>query len=245
MEDIKMNQILVTEKVYVTPELKNKRRVYKIEFFISVLLIFLFSSCYIYATYDRNKSEEVSQTILSEIENINIKKYSNNEPMIIILDNISTNTSDKEDTDEIDKDVYIGDNKYSVEAIIEIPKIGISYPVISKTSEELLKISVNKFHGPNPNQIGNYCIVGHNYLNEKMFSRLNELDSGDIVELTDLFGVTISYKVYDKYIVEPTDTSCTSQKTKDGRNLSVREVTLITCANYGTQRLVVKCREVR
>ncbi len=240
-----MNQILVTEKVYVTPELKNKRRVYKIEFFISVLLIFLFSSCYIYATYDRNKSEEVSQTILSEIENINIKKYSNNEPMIIILDNISTNTSDKEDTDEIDKDVYIGDNKYSVEAIIEIPKIGISYPVISKTSEELLKISVNKFHGPNPNQIGNYCIVGHNYLNEKMFSRLNELDSGDIVELTDLFGVTISYKVYDKYIVEPTDTSCTSQKTKDGRNLSVREVTLITCANYGTQRLVVKCREVR
>lgn len=205
----------------------------------------MFSSCYIYATYDRNKSEEVSQTILSEIENINIKKYSNNEPMIIILDNISTNTSDKEDTDEIDKDVYIGDNKYSVEAIIEIPKIGISYPVISKTSEELLKISVNKFHGPNPNQIGNYCIVGHNYLNEKMFSRLNELDSGDIVELTDLFGVTISYKVYDKYIVEPTDTSCTSQKTKDGRNLSVREVTLITCANYGTQRLVVKCREVR
>ena len=55
---------------------------------------------------------------------------------------------------------------YKIEGIIEIPKIGINYPVISKTSEELLKISVNKFHGPNPNEVGNYCIVGHNYLND-------------------------------------------------------------------------------
>lgn len=31
-----MNQILVTEKLYITPEFKRKRRLYKIEFFLSV-----------------------------------------------------------------------------------------------------------------------------------------------------------------------------------------------------------------
>lgn len=237
-----MNQILVTEKIYVTPELKKKKRIYKIEFVLSIILICLFSSYCIYASYDRNKSEEVSQIILSEIKNDDIKEYDNNNPIIIILDEQS---SEDEQENALEKEITIGKDTYPIDAIIKIPKIGIDYPVISKTSDELLKISVNKFHGPNPNEIGNYCIVGHNYLNDKMFSRLDELINGDIVELKDLSGRTVEYKVYDRFIVNPTDTSCTSQRTKDGRKLGFREVTLITCANYGTQRLVVKCREIK
>ena len=104
----------------------------------------------------------------------------------------------------------------------------------------MLKISINKYWGPSPNEVGNYCVVGHNYKNKKMFGRLNEIVNGDIVELTDMAGNTIRYSVYDKYIVEPTDVSCTSQLT-NGR----KEVTLITCTNYGQQRLVVKAREVK
>ena len=72
-----------------------------------------------------------------------------------------------------------------------------------------------------------------------MFGKLNELENGDIVELEDMSGRTIEYQVYKIYVVEPEDTSCTSQLT-NGR----KELTLITCTNYGTQRLVVKCREV-
>ena len=34
-----MNQILVTEKLYITPEIKRKKRMYKIRFFMSVFLI--------------------------------------------------------------------------------------------------------------------------------------------------------------------------------------------------------------
>mgnify|MGYP005797691723 FL=1 len=239
-----MNQILVTEKIYVTPELKKKKKTYKIEFFLSIILICLFSSYYIHAANDRNKSEEVSQMILEEVKIDNIKEYDDNEPIIIILDEkVSNNEQNKEDV--LEKEISIGEETYPIEAIIKIPEIGIDYPVISKTSEELLKISVNKFHGPNPNEIGNYCIVGHNYLNNKMFSRLDELKNGDLVELKDLSGRTIKYRVYNKYIVNPTDTSCTSQRTKDGKKLGFREMTLITCANYGTQRLIVKCREIK
>lgn len=238
-----MNQILVTEKIYVTPELKKKKKIYKIEFFLSIILICLFSSYYIHAAYDRDKSEEVSQMILTEIKDDNIKEYCDNDPIIIILDDNLSNNKQKEE--KLEKEIYIDNVIYPIESIIKIPKIGINYPVISKTSEELLKISVNKFHGPNPNEVGNYCIVGHNYLNDKMFSRLDELKNGDIVELKDLSGKIIQYRVYDKYIVNPTDTSCTSQRTKDGKKLGFREITLITCANYGTQRLIVKCREIK
>ena len=243
MEETELNQILVTEKIYVTPELKKKKKIYKIEFFLSIILICLFSSYYIHAAYDRDKSEEVSQIILTEIKDNNIKEYCDNDPIIIILDDNLSNNKQKEE--KLEKEIYIDNVIYPIESIIKIPKIGINYPVISKTSEELLKISVNKFHGPNPNEVGNYCIVGHNYLNDKMFSRLDELKNGDIVELKDLSGKIIQYRVYDKYIVNPTDTSCTSQRTKDGKKLGFREITLITCANYGTQRLIVKCREVK
>ena len=44
---------------------------------------------------------------------------------------------------------------------------------------------------------------------------------------------------YDKYVVDPTDVSCTSQNT-DGR----REITLITCTNDSKQRVIVKAREI-
>ena len=50
-----MNQILVTEKIYVTPELKRKKKMYKILFVISILLIIALFAAYIYAEYDRNK----------------------------------------------------------------------------------------------------------------------------------------------------------------------------------------------
>ena len=211
----------ITYLIDLSAELKEKKKIYKIEFFLSIILICLFSSYYIHAAYDRDKSEEVSQMILTEIKDDNIKEYCDNDPIIIILDDNLSNNKQKEE--KLEKEIYIDNVIYPIESIIKIPKIGINYPVISKTSEELLKISVNKFHGPNPNEVGNYCIVGHNYLNDKMFSRLDELKNGDIVELKDLSGKIIEYRVYDKYIVNPTDTSCTSHRTKDGKKLQMAE----------------------
>ena len=239
-----MNQILVTEKIYVTPELKRKRRIYKIEFFLSILLICLLSSYYIYAEYDRNRSEEVSQVLLSDMQNDNTTKGTTKDDAIIIV--LSETEADEAEVEVEDVNMVsttVGETTYTTEAVVRIPKIEVNYPVISETSDELLEISVNRYWPEldklKPNEVGNYCIVGHNYRNGKMFGRLNELENGDIVELEDLTGKTIEYAVYNKYIVSPTDTRCTSQLT-NGR----RELTLITCTNYGTQRLVVKCKEI-
>lgn len=109
-----------------------------------------------------------------------------------------------------------------------------------KNIDEVLKISLVKFWGGAPNEVGNYVIVGHNYKNKKMFGKLSEIKIGETVELTDLTGRTLKYSVYDRYIVSPEDTKCTSQRT-DGK----KELTLITCTNYGKQRLVIKAREIK
>ena len=43
-----MNQILVTEKIYVTPELKRKKKIYKLMFIISLFCMICLSTIYIY-----------------------------------------------------------------------------------------------------------------------------------------------------------------------------------------------------
>ena len=248
-----MNQILVTEKLYITPELKRKKKLFKFEFFLSVFLVCILSSYYIYAEYNRNESEQVSQQILAEVKaDSTTKKIDENDVMVIVLSEERTEeieseevveqiATDVEDEEERDFNTYTTSSgkKYETDAVITIPSIGITYPVLSKTSDKLLEISVNKYWGPDPNEVGNYCIVGHNYKNGKMFGHLSELVNGDVVELEDSSGRVVKYKVYNKYVVQPTDTRCTSQIT-NGKT----ELTLITCTNYGKERLIVKCRKV-
>lgn len=241
-----MNQILVTEKLYVTPTMKRKKKFFKIEFFLSIFLVCLLSSYYIYAEYDRNKSEQVSQEILA---NLTFEEQEEKLDAIVIVLNSAFSEEQMVDLEEQTEEapeipsVQVatasdGTMYYTI-GTINIPKINVNYPILSETTTELLKISPCKFWGADPNQEGNFCIVGHNYRNTKFFSKVPTLKSGDIIEITDLSGKTIQYAIYDNYIVEPDDTSCTSQLT-NGR----KEITIITCTDSGKQRVVVKAREI-
>lgn len=235
-----MNQILVSEKIYLTPELKRKRRTYKIIFVLCLILILILTLYYIIIEVDKNKKEQISREILEQMGDTTTIEES---VIVVALDEISDEEvpiiempSTTENT--INSEIVANGQTYETEAILEYPKLGINYPVLSEESEALLKISLNKYWGPNPNKVGNYCIVGHNYASGKMFGKLSMAEIGDEVKLTDLNGRTVTYSVYNKYTVTPTDVSCTSQLT-NGK----REVTLITCTNYGKDRLVVKARE--
>ena len=250
-----MNQILVTEKIYVTPELRRKKKLYKLQFFLCVLLVCLLFSYYIYAEYDREKSEEVSQEILIGLRSGNgtttKKSTANSQDTTIKKKNdviiVAINGNEEEpmqavtETQQPQTQEYVAKSgiTYTVESYLRIPSLDLDYPIIAETSEELLKISINKYWGPAPNQVGNYCVVGHNYKTGKMFGRLGEMVNGEIIELEDMAGNVVQYEVYDKFTVDPEDTSCTSQLT-GGK----RELTLITCKEYGTRRLVVKAKEI-
>lgn len=62
-----MNQILITKKLYITPELKRKKKMYKAYFILSIFLIIVLVSFYFYSSYARNKDESVSQEVLADL----------------------------------------------------------------------------------------------------------------------------------------------------------------------------------
>lgn len=237
-----MNQILVTDKLYVTQKLKKRKKMYRLEFFASLILVFVFSGWYMYSKVEQNTKEAISQEIKDQIviNDIQDETVAENKPLVVSFDD-DTEVIDEVAEEPITNASYTGSNgvTYTYESILTIPKIGIEYPILSDTDDELLKISLNKFWGGSPNSVGNYCIVGHNYKSGKMFGKLSQIYNGDKVYLKDLSGKTVEYKVYDRYIVYPEDVACTSQVTN-----GLREMTLITCTNQGKQRLIIKCREV-
>ena len=247
-----MNQILVTKKLYITPELKRKKKIYKFDFFLSVFLVCILISFYIYAEYARNRDEQVSQEILANMNITEDTTVADSNVLIAVLD-------DEEQTEELNSNTEVEEIKtanktvqttqsgyrYSTIATINIPKINVEYPILDgetdsvEETEALLKISPTKFWGPEPNEVGNFCIVGHNYRNSRFFSKVPTLENGDIIKITDLAGQTINYRVYNKYEVDPTDVSCTTQLTNGNK-----EITLITCTNDSKMRVIVKAREV-
>ena len=127
---------------------------------------------------------------------------------------------------------------YKVEAKLEVPKIGLETNVLKDYSAEGLKICASKYWGPEANEIGNFCIAGHNYEQENMFNHLIDLEIGDSVFLTDNQHGKVEYSVYDIYKVKPQNTEPLEQQT-NGK----REVTLITCTNYSKYRMIIKARE--
>lgn len=172
-----MNQILVTERIFVTPELKRRKKIYRFNFLLSIFLVCSLFSYYIYAEYDRNKNEEVSQEILA---NIDLEYYDDEQPQntgVRMDGNVLVVTLNQQDDrrKEIDitkfaesikqqmetkkKEVFTTESgeTYSIDAVINIPSLEINYPVLDKTSEELLKISITKVFGCKPNDVRKLC----------------------------------------------------------------------------------------
>ena len=165
-----MNQILISEKIYVTPELKRKKNFFKLEFFLSVFFVCVLFSFYIYAEYDKNKSEEAGKMMLTSVTAMRKNEIAEKPVLTEEEDKVWTfvlnqtedttnsgGTNIKEltitdDRQEIHQEVYTDSQgeEYTIVATISIPKIDVEYAVLSRTTDELLKISPTKIgNGPN------------------------------------------------------------------------------------------------
>ena len=185
---------------------------------ISLLLFVSTISYFSVYLYNIKKEEKFASTL---INSFNIDSlYSNKENYTVVKLNNST--------------------KAKVIGIIKINTIGIEYPILSETTNELLKIAPCKFFGSEPNKVGNLCIAGHNFNDERFFSKLSSLKIGDVIEIYAPANVCVYYEVYDMYEIEKNDMNCTSQET-NGK----KEITLITCNNINKKRLIVKAQEIK
>lgn len=199
---------------------------YIVVFIIIIIMIWLFISEY------KDTKIENKNNIISEynIQSIGTQYNKNNEI------NTNTNIDLKK---EYQKEEIINQYKgYQVGAKLEIPKIALETYILQNYSVKALNISVTKFWGTNANEVGNFCIAGHNFQNKNMFHDLKKLNIGDTLFISDNKIGKVKYEIYDIYKVEPDDVSCLSQET-NGK----KEVTLITCTSDSEKRIIVKARE--
>lgn len=222
-----MNQIL-ENKLNNLPQLNKKETIYdqklislKFTFWISLMFVIFFIIFYFFLRYNSSKKEQISKSLVSNFGITTL--YSNNNDYVTSRTSIATN--------EVNPFVI---------GLIKIDKINLTYPILSNTDDELLKIAPCYFYGPMPNEIGNLCIAGHNNANNTIFGRLNLLNYGDIISIYDLNGNQLDYKIYEISEVKADDLSCTNQDTNN-----LRIVTLITCNTLKGTRVIIKAKENR
>lgn len=273
-----MNQILVTEKLYVTPELRRKKRIYKINFILSIIVIGVLCGIYVHNEVERNQEQDISQDILEGIveEEMNEAERiaANEEEGVwkIMIASVEQQASMQQTTQAINPNIQentqnAGNNsnfqnqgstttsikkktkyitasngkRYPSVGRIEIPKINVNYAILAQASGDKLvdwlKVSPCMFWGVYPNEIGNCSIAGHNYRNKRFFSKVPTLKIGDRIRITDAEGKKINYTVFNKYEVDPNDTSCVEEiPGKENK----RVVTIITCTNDSKKRVIVQ-----
>lgn len=218
-----MNQIIFPQtpeepqKIVTTkpPKKEMKLHLYRTQlYFASSLLVFLFCIFLGFRFY-QSSQENYSQVLLDQYHVSTL--YANTE-----------NVTRLSITPENSTPFIIG--------MLQIDAIKLNYPILSESNTELLTMSPCRFAGPMPNEVGNLCIAGHNYADNRFFGRLDELSYGDIVKVFDLSGHMEEYAVSAMARIAANDTRCAGQDT-GGKKM----VTLITCNNLSTTRLAVQC----
>ena len=118
-------------------------------------------------------------------------------------------------------------------AVLDIPQYSIRGQIAEGTDDETLKNYIGKFIGSaDPGQIGNFSLAAHNNIYTELFKNLHRVQIGDKIRIVTKTHEYI-YTVTSTETVDPTRTDVLEGSNK-------REITLITCTQAATKRIVVK-----
>ena len=160
---------------------RKKKKIANIKFIFIILLIVIF---FINIREPKeNKTKKLSEDYM--VKNSYIENKVSEERLKNVT-KLSKTLYKDEKTKEYPKENIVKNYKgYEVLAKLEIPVINLETYVLSEFSNETLNISVTRFWGEKPNEIGNLCIAGHNFINKNMFRNLKKLKTGDTFFLID------------------------------------------------------------
>lgn len=113
--------------------------------------------------------------------------------------------------------------------VLDIPALGLSFPIISEWSYDALQIAPCRYSGSA--YLDNLVIAGHNYRSH--FASLPQLQPGDSVTFTDMDGNVFSYEVSSLETLSPYAISDMTSGDWD--------LTLFTCTVGGQSRLAIRC----
>ncbi len=95
--------------------------------------------------------------------------------------------------------------------LIQMPTINVAkYVVAGVETADLKKGPGHYTSTPLPGELGNSAIAGHRTTYGEPFRRLDDLEIGDPIIITDLFNRTFTYTVTAQQIVKPSDTWVTA-----------------------------------
>lgn len=129
--------------------------------------------------------------------------------------------------------------KIHVVGVIAMPAINMSLPISKGVTNVTLALSAATMRPNVQMGKGNYALAGHNMGSgsKVLFSPLYyHTKKGQMIYLSDLNRVYY-YKVYQRKIISPTDVKVVN-------NTKRRIITLITCNENGSQRLLVRGRYI-
>ena len=133
--------------------------------------------------------------------------------------------------------------KTGIMGSIEIPSIRVNLPIYHGVDDAVLSIGAGHLSSSSLPVGGahTHCVLtSHRGLvNAKLFTRLDELKTGDMVYLK-VWNQILAYKVVDSFVVDPQDIS--KLVIKKGEDL----LSLVTCTPYGlnTHRLILRAKRV-
>lgn len=120
--------------------------------------------------------------------------------------------------------------------LIEIETLELKYPIVEGADSKQLAYGIG--HIPDTAAVGskgNCVLAGHRGSRYgTYFKYLNRLTEGDVVKITDKEGNVHLYEVVSSEVVGPYDNFVKAQGDKT-------ELTLLTCENSGTMRLIYHC----
>lgn len=194
------------------------KKSFKIQFILSIISLVFFLLSFLFYQLYLKKQEKLSKKL---VQNYSILRLYHSFP--------SSNSSLQSKVLSQEKSTTIG--------TIEIPKLGISYPLFSRLTDDFLKIAPCVFYGEMPPQKSNLCIAGHNYDNHQFFSKISTLQKNDSIILKDNYNQAFTYFVFDQYEVKENDLSPI-----ESYDSSFAQLTLVTCNNFTKNRIIVKAK---
>ena len=191
-----------------------------------------------------NVENEVSNEVGDE-EQPNLSELVQQQNNTVTEDN--TSSSGQSSTNEVEKQYYQG---YEVKGSISIPKTGINYVILEKVTPKSLKAApaildivgcdsisgtISSLNVPGTNAL----ILGHNYRNGLFFSDNYKLEIGDQIIITDQTGNVVNYTIYKMYYTDASDADFMLRELDP----NVREITLQTCNDDSSQRLIIWAKD--
>ncbi len=196
------------------------------------LIVIVFIGVVVFDIYQGKQTDKNVKDILDKLdEQIAINTIET--PNIEISNTDKTSDSDKiSNTENKNIKGTLSVNNSIVYGKIEIPSINLKYPIL-EYNDYNLKNSICNLSGSLINGTGNLCIAGHNTSNGRLFGKLRNVKSGDIIDVTNIYGQNFKYLVFKTTKVDKDDNSLL-------KHSSDSIITLITCTNSAKQRLIVQ-----